>query len=168
MFDSTLASAFGFSQDDLTHNQQGQLSPKQAQFFKSGNTSCLVYVGGATAAMLVVTVIAIALSSVSTALPLIIFTLVGVGFLVWIWSTRNEVYLLQSVQGVAQLRTDAVEDGRSRQVLNVDGHDFTINPAQRELLQQGTSYKVYYAMLEKYKAYPKSSPKQIMSVERAE
>jgi hypothetical protein len=168
MFDSSLANAFGFSQDDLTHNQQGRLSPKQTQFFKSGNTSCLVYVGGATLAMLIVTLIAIALSSVSTAMPLIVFTLVGVGFLVWIWSTRNEVYLLQSVQGAAQLRTDAVEDGRSRQVLNVDGYDFTITPAQRELLQQGVAYKVYYAMLEKYKPYPKSSPKQIMSLERVE
>lgn len=168
MFDSTLATTFGFSQDDLTHNQQGQFSARQTSFLKSANTSCLVYVGGATFAMFILTMIAIALSSVSTATPLVAFTLAGIGFLVWIWSTRNEVYLLQSVEGPAQLRTDTVKEGLSRQILNVDGHDFTINPAQGEQLQHGTVYKVYYAMLEKYEASPKASPKLIISMERVE
>lgn len=166
MLDTDLAHVFGFDQDDLTHNQQGRLSPKQSRFLKNASKSCMVFSGGFTLVMLVLSVIIVGLGAdVGTAMPLIAFTMVGAGFLVWAWSSRYEVYLIQHAEGTAQLRTDRIEGAQTRHVLNVDGYEFTINGVQYHTLNQGAAYKVHYAMLKKYQPYPKTSPKLIVSIE---
>ncbi|MBZ0320748.1 MAG: hypothetical protein K8L91_30320 [Anaerolineae bacterium] len=167
MLDTALAQVFGFDQSDLTENQQGRLSPKQSKFLKDASKSCMVFSGGFTAVMLAITLILMLGFGVDadSITPLIIFTMVGAGFLIWTWSSRRDVYLLQYVEGAAQLRTDRIEGAQTRHVLNVDGYEFTINGVQYHALNQGVSYKVYYAMLEKYAKYPKTNPKLILSIE---
>lgn len=168
MFDSTLGSVFNFTASDLEYNRKGQLSPTQQQAIASMNRSCVQVAGLATLFFIALTAGSFFVlggeNGTGAAVTLGIFAvLCGAGFLL-AWTTRNDGYEMHAIEGEARLRVDT-GDKAKRYTINIKGHDFTVAPNQYEIIEDGTSYKIYYSVL-KGQTELKTASKQIKSLER--
>lgn len=168
MLDRGLADVFHFDETDLQYNKQGVLSPTQLQKYENMNKSCLQVSVVITLVFIALT-IGVAVLFREDALPglitLGVFSILS-GLGTWFaWATRDDHYVLQQIEGEARLRTDSTENGR-RYVVSISGYEFGVDPVQYEMVQDGVSYRIYYAVPEGQTKSLKTASKQIQSLER--
>lgn len=166
MYDSTLASSFNFTPDDLKANQQGQLSAVQHQRYTAMNAGCVRWSLLATLGLLIGTGVMFLVAPQSI-IVMGILTLVSLGGVWLAWSTRNDIFSVFTIAGEACLRIDRGEKGSRHHIMSVRGYEFTLDPSQYELIEDGTTYVVHYGTLEKDPEKQKTASKQVLSVERA-
>lgn len=169
MSDSGLADVFHFDETDLQFNRQGVLSPAQLQKYENMNKSC-VQVSVVITLVFIALTIALGLllkggDRLGAIITLGVFSILS-GLGTWFaWATRNDSYVLQQIEGEARLRTDSTENGR-RYVVSISGYEFGVDPAQYEIVQDGASYRIHYAVPEGQTKSLKTASKQIQSIER--
>jgi hypothetical protein len=167
MFDRGLAHAFKFTESDLNFNRQGQFSPEQLQQTEAMNRGCIRSSAGFTLLFVIAMAGAyLALDGedrTGAVITLGIFAALGGGALLISWWTRNDSFDMHHIEGEGRLRTDRTDNG-TRYVLNISGFEFTVDPAQYEILQDGAGYLVHYSVTQGQKNL-KTASKQIRSIE---
>lgn len=164
MFDAALGEVFTFTEADLQHNQQRQISPAQQARFEATNQSCLALSALVSIIMvMVIGVLLIAQADTGLIFTIGVFAALAVLALIFAWQTRDDVYYAHTIEGEAQLRTDQRE-GASRYVLNIHGYEFSLTPRQYEVIQDGVPYAVHYASTKA--AAEKPGTKILLSVEK--
>ncbi|MCQ3930882.1 MAG: hypothetical protein DPW16_10530 [Chloroflexi bacterium] len=169
MLDSGLADVFHFDETDLQYNRQGVMSPTQSQKYAEMNKSCLQVSVVITLGFIALTVVLGLLLNEENRLPAIatlgVFSILS-GLGTWFaYATRNDTYVMHQIEGEARLRTDSTENGR-RYVVSISGYEFGVDPTQYEVVQDGASYRIYYAVPEGQTKSLKTASKQIQSLER--
>jgi len=167
MFDSGLAQAFKFTESDLNFNRQGQFSPEQLQQTEAMNRGCIRSSAGITLLFVIAMAGAyLALDDpdrTGAVLTLGVFGALSGGALLLSWWTRNDSFDMHHIEGEGRLRTDRNENS-TRFVLNISGYEFTVDPEQYEILQDGAGYVVHYSVKHGEKNL-KTASKQIKSIE---
>lgn len=163
-----LAEVFRFDENDVQFNRQGVLSPAQLQKYENMNKSC-VQVAVIITLILITLTAAVAVFGGPDAMPGVItlgvLTILG-GLGTWFaWATRHDSYVLHQIEGAARLRTDR-SDSTVRYVINIGGYEFSVDPKQYEVVEDGARYRIYYAVMEKQTGSLKTATKFIQSLER--
>ncbi len=168
MSDRGLALAFKFDETDLQCNRQGVMSPAQLQKYENMNKSCIQVSVVMTLGFIAIT-IALGLllkgqDRTGAIATLGVFSILS-GLGTWFaYATRNDTYVMHQIEGEARLRTDRSDNGM-RYVVSISGFEFGVDPSQYDVVQDGASYRIYYAVLEGQKSL-KTASKQIQSIER--
>ncbi len=170
MLDPRLAQVFEFDDTDLHFNRQGMLSPKQQAAQEQVNRSCLRTSIIITLVLLSATIGLLVLfgeygSSVAGGLVTLgIFTLISGLLTLVAWKTRNDSDVMGQIEGQGWLRIDHGDNG-ALCILNINGYEFVVEDEAYEVLEDGASYRVYFAVDPSEQENIKSAGKFIMSIE---